>query len=532
MGREYPEYCNAYTIGESVLGNKLWVLTVSKEASHFSSPDYTPSSLSPSFLYIGNMHGDEPLGRQLMVYLAEELCSQAGKGKDLVVDRIVESGSVHLLFSMNPDGFDLFRRGNAHKVDLNRNFPDPILQKGEMNLTGEEEPETLLLMNYVERLGDSLVGSSLLHEGALVVNYPFDGAASGVWEIVPNPSPDDELFRYLAKRYVEQQPELQSNPEFPEGIVQGSSWYPLYGGLQDWLYLKHNVYTTIVEMNDEKWPAESELEGLWRQHKRSMYAFLVAYVCEGLTVEVDFAPGSPEEEVTVTMLNQQMGRPVKFKSSTLHGVHYPVPEGQYSVRVDWESGESATHSVNVSLSTVFSGSRDVLRVEKLFQAENAVDFQSLENNNILGDMAVAEMEVVEIEEESLQGITLPRPVLDPVEIATPEKGAAADGGYRTTTVVVTGEGPLDEEDLRQAYNVAVGVKNFYSSGVQMQVMESSINVFVLSLLAAVLVGFVYTLWRRSNDKKKLRSKGEANERRRASPSQSLTRIRNRNQIIV
>ena len=285
-------------------------------------------------------------------------------------------------------------------------------------------------------------------------------------------------------------------------------------------------------MNGEKWPAESELEGLWVQHRPSMYALLVAYVCEGLTVEVDFAPGSPEEEVTVTMLNEQMGRPVKFRSSTLHGVHYPVPEGQYSVRVDWESGESATRSVNVSLSTVFSGSRDVLRVEKLFQAENEVDFQSLEKTkNVLGDMAVAEAEVVEIaveEKESLETITIPRPVLG----TDNGGGGGGDGGYRTTTVVVTGEGSLDEEDLRQAYNVAVGVKNFYSSGVQMQVMESSINVFVLSLLAAVFAGFVYTLWRRSNEKKKLRSKDEANARRRASPSQNLTRIRNRNQFIV
>merc|ERR1712072_348354 len=108
-----------------------------------------------------------------------------------------------------------------------------------------------------------------------------------------------------------------------------------------------------------------------------------------------------------------MGRPVKFRSSTLHGVHYPVPEGQYSVRVDWESGESATRSVNVSLSTVFSGSRDVLRVEKLFQAENEVDFQSLEKaKSVLEDTAVAEAEVVGIavqEKESLETITIPRP---------------------------------------------------------------------------------------------------------------------------
>ena len=360
MEASYPEWCKAYSIGESVQGNKLWVLTVSKEASKFSSPDYTPSSLSPSFLYVGGMHGNEPLGRQLMVYLGEELCSGAGKFQDPYIDEILASGSVHLLFAMNPDGFDMKQRENAHRVDLNRNFPDPILRRGDLNLTGQEEPESIALTKYVERLGDSLTGSTLLHEGALVVNYPLDGAASGVWEIKPNPSPDDKLYRYLSQRYIDVQPELQSNPEFPEGKVQGSSWYPVYGGLQDWLYLRHNIYTTTVEMNDQKWPDQSQLQRLWMQHRRSMYEYLRAHISQGLTVQVDFPPGSPEEEVLVTMVTPQMGRPVSFKSRTSHGVHYPVPPGNYSVSVSWlNTGQMQSLSVSVG-----EGSRTTLRVEK------------------------------------------------------------------------------------------------------------------------------------------------------------------------
>ena len=39
---------------------------------------------------------------------------------------VVENVHLHILPSMNPDGFTLRRRGNANDVDLNRDFPDQV----------------------------------------------------------------------------------------------------------------------------------------------------------------------------------------------------------------------------------------------------------------------------------------------------------------------------------------------------------------------------------------------------------------------
>lgn len=38
----------------------------------------------------------------------------------------MENTHLHILPSMNPDGFALRRRGNANSVDLNRDFPDQV----------------------------------------------------------------------------------------------------------------------------------------------------------------------------------------------------------------------------------------------------------------------------------------------------------------------------------------------------------------------------------------------------------------------
>lgn len=40
---------------------------------------------------------------------------------------VVESVHLHILPSMNPDGFSLKQRGNANNIDLNRDFPDQVL---------------------------------------------------------------------------------------------------------------------------------------------------------------------------------------------------------------------------------------------------------------------------------------------------------------------------------------------------------------------------------------------------------------------
>lgn len=39
---------------------------------------------------------------------------------------IVENVHLHILPSMNPDGFSLRQRGNANNIDLNRDFPDQV----------------------------------------------------------------------------------------------------------------------------------------------------------------------------------------------------------------------------------------------------------------------------------------------------------------------------------------------------------------------------------------------------------------------
>ena len=58
------------------------------------------------------IHGDEVVGRELVLYLARALCTQFGS--DAAITELVSTTEIHLLPSLNTDGYILKTRNNAN----------------------------------------------------------------------------------------------------------------------------------------------------------------------------------------------------------------------------------------------------------------------------------------------------------------------------------------------------------------------------------------------------------------------------------
>lgn len=200
----------------------------------------------PEFKYVANMHGNEVVGREMLLLLAKYLCENY-KSPDMDrITKLIDTTRIHLLPSMNPDGYELSNEGdaasivgrkNTNNVDLNRNFPD---QYGTNAFNRVQEPETLAVMNWTRSIPFAF--SANLHGGSLVANYPFDDAAKDFQphhdpRPLANPSQDNELFKQLARVYANAHPTMHKSPKcpmfndtFPDGITNGAQWYPVTGG--------------------------------------------------------------------------------------------------------------------------------------------------------------------------------------------------------------------------------------------------------------------------------------------------------------
>jgi hypothetical protein len=257
IASDHPDLCHLESAGQSVQGRELLFMKISDNVD-MEEPE-------PEFKYISSMHGDEPVGMELCLFLINLLVQEYGLNDTITA--LVDETEIWIMPLMNPDGYVQHSRYNANGHDLNRKFPDRI-RDPDNRIIGRPH-EVRAVMNWA--FTKSTVLSANLHTGALVVNYPYDSNESG--RNVYTPSPDDELFIYQSETYSWYNQPMW-NGSFPHGITNGADWYVIYGGMQDWNYVWLGDNEVTIELSNNKWPNYSRLPELWGDNRISMMAYM------------------------------------------------------------------------------------------------------------------------------------------------------------------------------------------------------------------------------------------------------------------
>ncbi|XP_078302459.1 carboxypeptidase Z [Panthera onca] len=329
-----------YSIGRSFNGKELLVI-------EFSARPGQHELMEPEVKLIGNIHGNEVAGREMLIYLAQYLCSEYLLGSPRI-QRLLNTTRIHLLPSMNPDGYEVAAaegagyngwtsgRQNAQNLDLNRNFPDLTSEYYRLEASGsirssripipqhywwgKVAPETKAIIKWMRTT--PFVLSASLHGGDLVVSYPFDLSKHSQEEKF-SPTPDEKMFKLLARAYADVHPMMMDRSENRCGgnflkrgsIINGADWYSFTGGMSDFNYLHSNCFEITVELGCVKFPPEEALYTIWQHNKEPLLNF-VEMVHRGIK----------------GVVMDKFGKPVKNARILVKGIRHDIttaPDGDY-----------------------------------------------------------------------------------------------------------------------------------------------------------------------------------------------------------
>ncbi|XP_014746838.1 PREDICTED: adipocyte enhancer-binding protein 1 [Sturnus vulgaris] len=347
VNEECPTITRIYNIGKSSRGLKIYAMEVSDNPGEHETGE-------PEFRYTAGLHGNEALGRELLLLLMQFLCKEYQDGNPRVRSLVTDT-RIHLVPSLNPDGYELAHEAGSELgnwalghwteegFDLFENFPDlasALWAAEERRLVPHQFPkhhipipehylsedaavavETRAVMAWMDK--NPFVLGANLQGGEKLVSFPFDTARPSppMPAAAPRPldyedehpelqqTPDDAVFRWLAISYASAH--LTMTETFrggchaqdvtdAMGIVQGAKWHPRAGSMNDFSYLHTNCLELSIYLGCDKFPHESELQQEWENNKESLLTFM-EQIHRGIKGVVTDQQGEPIANATIVV---------------------------------------------------------------------------------------------------------------------------------------------------------------------------------------------------------------------------------------
>ncbi|XP_040820651.1 adipocyte enhancer-binding protein 1 [Ochotona curzoniae] len=351
VNEECPTITRTYSLGKSSRGLKIYAMEISDNPGEHELGE-------PEFRYTAGIHGNEVLGRELLLLLMQYLCREYRDGNPRVRS-LVQDTRIHLVPSLNPDGYEVAAQmgsefGNwalglwtEEGFDIFEDFPDlntvlwgaeerkwvpyrvpnnnlPIPERY-LSPDATVSTEVRAIIAWMEK--NPFVLGANLNGGERLVSYPYDMARTPSQEQLlaaamaaargedddevseAQETPDHAIFRWLAISFASAHLTMTEpyrggcqaqDYTSGTGIVNGAKWKPRSGTINDFSYLHTNCLELSIYLGCDKFPHESELPREWENNKEALLTFM-EQVHRGIKGVVTDEQGIPIANATISV---------------------------------------------------------------------------------------------------------------------------------------------------------------------------------------------------------------------------------------
>ncbi|RNA28132.1 carboxypeptidase D [Brachionus plicatilis] len=252
--RSFSNISKLSSIGKSVQNRDLLVFQITDEINRIEPGE-------PSVKLIANTHGDEAVGREMLINLIYHLLTNYGK--DEKITHLINSTNIFIIPSANPDGFEKIKRKkfscnlnaglNSNNIDIELNFPDIL----DANVTSDtlfegREAETASLMNWI--LGNKFVLSGNLRQSVLSKL---------------NLNKDNNLFDHLGSQFMTTRPTTNETISCSGVRLNNTS-----GSMQEFNYFFSHTFEVNLNLVCCKYPQAEKIKTEWQNSRQALINFI------------------------------------------------------------------------------------------------------------------------------------------------------------------------------------------------------------------------------------------------------------------
>ncbi len=330
---DYPDIMKVTELGASTTGKKIYSIKCSNDPSI--------DQAKPLFIGTSTMHGDEPTGMMMILYVLEWLGENYGS--DPQATAIVDNTEMYFIPLVNPSGsynnngdYGNQVRRSPNCKDINRSFPTPEFGNEDTQYPSGDNERDVVEAIYEDH---SFSMGYDLHTGMTSVVLPWSCTGTQSYE-----HPDFEgSLKNIANNFISRVGGMSGGTGWAY-----TKWYPGYGTIFDYSVYFGHCRCFCIELGSKQ-VDQGDITSAWSKFKPG-FLYIMEEIQFGIH-GIIYSEGVPVK-AKVTVDDWDKYESEMYSDATTGYYARPIEAGTYDLTITYE-----TYTIEVPNVTVKDGEK-------------------------------------------------------------------------------------------------------------------------------------------------------------------------------